>query len=135
MAAYFSFLDENSLPWEKIVNGTLLTTSIWVVSIFVTPPTSQEKLVSFYKLIKPQGPGWKPIAKIYAQHNMGAAVKNNLPTEILCVLIAAISVYAALFAVGNMIYGHYDLGVGLMFVTAVGTFMIFRLWGSMSNES
>ena len=135
IAGYFTFFDDSLLAWQEIVIGAILTTLVWVVSVFITPPTSEEKLVSFYKLIKPQGPGWKPIAKIYAQNNMGAAVKNNLPTEILCVLLAAISVYAALFAVGNMIYGHYDLGVGLMLVTAVGTFMIFRLWGSMSNES
>lgn len=135
IAGYFTFFDDSLLAWQEIVIGAILTTLVWVVSVFITPPTSEEKLVSFYKLIKPQGPGWKPIAKIYAQNNMGAAVKNNLPTEILCVLLAAISVYAALFAVGNMIYGHYDLGVGLMFVTALGTFMIFRLWGSMSNES
>ena len=92
--------------------------------------------MSFYSLIKPQGPGWKSIADRYAQNNPDQAlVKNKLPMEILCVVIAAITVYAALFAMGNMIYGNYNLGLGLILIVVIGTISIFQLWSSMNKNS
>ena len=116
--------------------GALLTTLIWVVSVFVTPPTSDETLMSFYQKIKPQGPGWNTIAQRFHQNNPEQAlVKNKLPMEILCVVIAAITVYAALFAMGNVIYGNYNLGLGLILVVVVGTISIFQLWSSMNKNS
>ncbi len=136
IAGYFTFFDDSLLAWQEIVLGALLTTVVWAVSVFITPSTSEEKLVSFYSLIKPQGLGWKPIAERYAQNNPGQApVKNKLPIEILCVVIAAISVYAALFATGNLIYGNYTLGFGLILITLLGTVFIFQLWTDMNKKT
>ena len=136
IAAYFTFGNDSLLPWQEIVLGALLTTLIWVVSVFVTPPTSDETLMSFYQKIKPQGPGWNTIARRFHQNNPEQAiVKNKLPMEILCVVIAAITVYAALFAMGNVIYGNYNLGLGLILVVVVGTISIFQLWSSMNKNS
>ena len=136
IAAYFTFGNDSLLPWQEIVLGALLTTLIWVVSVFVTPPTSDETLMSFYQKIKPQGPGWNTIAQRFHQNNPEQAiVKNKLPMEILCVVIAAITVYAALFAMGNVIYGNYNLGLGLILVVVVGTISIFQLWSSMNKNS
>ena len=136
IAGYFTFFNNSLLAWQEIVIGALLTTIVWVVSVFLTPSTSDEKLMSFYSLIKPQGPGWKSIADRYAQNNPDQAlVKNKLPMEILCVVIAAITVYAALFAMGNMIYGNYNLGLGLILIVVIGTISIFQLWSSMNKNS
>lgn len=136
IAAYFTFGNDSLLPWQEIVLGALLTTLIWVVSVFVTPPTSDETLMSFYQKIKPQGPGWNTIAQRFHQNNPEQAlVKNKLPMEILCVVIAAITVYAALFAMGNVIYGNYNLGLELILVVVVGTISIFQLWSSMNKNS
>jgi len=135
IAGYFTFFDDSLLAWQEIVIGALLTTVVWAVSVFLTPSTSEEKLMSFYSLIKPQGPGWKPIAERYALNNPDQAlVENKLPIEILCVVIAAVAVYAALFATGNLIYGNYTLGFGLILVTLIGTIFIFQLWSSMNKK-
>ena len=135
IAGYFTFFDNSLLAWQEIVIGALLTTLVWVISVFITPSTTDEKLMSFYALIKPQGPGWKAVASRYAQNNPDQElVKNKLPIEILCVVIAAITVYAALFAMGNVIYGNYNLGFGLIVVVVIGTISIFKLWSSMNKE-
>ena len=87
--------------WHKIVIGAVLTTLVWVIATFLTPPTDDATLRKFYRLIKPAGSGWDavlnkaredgdPIDKEYGQ----------LPLEILCVVIGCFTVFGILFATG-----------------------------------
>ena len=41
-----------------------ITTVIWVVVMYLTPPESDETLIAFYKKVKPGGPGWRRIRAI-----------------------------------------------------------------------
>src|SRR5258705_5626474 len=40
-----------------------VTTIVWVATTFLAPPADEETLVKFYTLVRPAGPGWKPIEK------------------------------------------------------------------------
>ena len=60
---------------------------------------------------------------------------RSIPSEILCVLIGAISVYSMLFSVGNIIYVQTGLGLILGGVAGVGTYVLIRLWSAMNKTS
>src|SRR5437899_11176353 len=40
------------------------TTLAWVVATFVTPAESEDKLVAFYRRVRPTVHGWKKIARL-----------------------------------------------------------------------
>ncbi|GIS71136.1 MAG: hypothetical protein CM1200mP10_07130 [Candidatus Neomarinimicrobiota bacterium] len=44
--------------WEKIVIGAILTTVVWVLATYFTPPDDEETLQNFVKKVNPGGPGW-----------------------------------------------------------------------------
>lgn len=134
IAGYFTFFSDSLLAWQEIVIGAILTTIIWVVSVYFTPLTSDEKLISFYQKIRPDGNGWNTVhAKAEAQGISLPKPEGKLPLEILCFLIACISVYSALFATGNWIYGHLVLASVLTIVSLSGAYFLFKAWARISE--
>ncbi len=137
IAGFFTFTDIGATfeGWEKIVYGAILTTIIWVATTFLTEPTDEETLINFYQKIKPGGNGWNPIiAKAKAK---GIAIEKGnarFPLQILCFLVGTTTVYAALFATGNWIYGNYSLAGGLTLLTLVGSLFLIKSWSKLVEE-
>lgn len=140
IAGYLTFLhDSTGLPalesWQKTVLGAILTTIVWVVATFLTPPTSDEKLMEFYQKIKPGGPGWKPVVeKLQARREPVDDSKSQLPLELLCFLIGTFTVYAALFGTGYWIYGETTAALVATGITVLGVLFLFRSWGKLKTE-
>ena len=61
VASLFTFIDHDLLPWQTIVYGAGLTTVLWIIATFITPPDDDETLRNFYQRIKPGGPGWNKV--------------------------------------------------------------------------
>ncbi len=134
VAGIFTFgLPDGAMEdWMKIVLGALITTVVWVASTYLTPPTSDDVLMNFYQKIAPGGPGWNHIKQIAA--GKGVKLKeadDHLGLELTCAVIGVITVFAALFATGNLIYGHTVLALGLLALTAVGGYFLFWAWSKM----
>ncbi len=133
IAGYFTFFSDSFLPWQEIVIGAILTTIVWIVSVFFTPQTEESTLIAFYKHIRPQGSGWTKIRKIAQSKGIDTpTIENNLSLEILCVVIACVTVYATLFSVGNFIYGEHKLSLILGLLAVIGSFSIFKIWSRMN---
>jgi Na+/proline symporter len=80
----------------------LLTTVVWVTVAFVAPATDRETLASFYRLVRPAGPGWQTI-----RHEVGLpASPDSLSHAVLGWTLGCTFVYAALFGVGSFLYGR-----------------------------
>lgn len=121
--------------WEKIVLGAILTTIIWVATTYLTKPTDEDTLIEFYKKIKPGGNGWDPV--IEKAKAKGIAIESGnaqFPLQILCFLVGTITVYAALFATGNWIYGNFNLAMGLTVVTIIGSLFLIKSWSKLVQE-
>jgi Na+/proline symporter len=131
VAGYFTFYHDRLgfielEDWQKLVLGAVLTTLIWIVATFFTPVTKDETLRSFYRKIRPGGNGWDPVLKKAAAEGVDLPKEQGqLPLEILSMLIGSITVYAALFATGSWIYGHFLNAVLLTALTAGGAFFLF----------
>ena len=64
VAGYFTFVHDGLdivelAAHEKQSRGSLLTTLVWVVATYLTPPESDKTLSSFVAKVNPGGPGWK----------------------------------------------------------------------------
>ena len=137
IAGFFTFTETGASfeDWEKIVFGAFLTTIIWVATTFLTEPTDEDTLINFYQKIKPGGNGWKPIiAKAKAKGITIEKGSAHFPLQILCFLVGTTTVYAALFATGNWIYGNYSLAGGLTLLTLVGSLFLIKSWSKLVEE-
>ena len=140
IASYFTFVhdDLGILPmegWQKTVTGAVLTTITWIIATYFTRPTDDATLRKFYRLIKPGGNGWNAVLdKANAEGDIIKKEQGQLPLELFCFFIGCITVYSALFATGNWIYGNTTPAIILTGVTGIGAFMLFRAWDSLEHE-
>ncbi|CAM9922945.1 unnamed protein product [Discosporangium mesarthrocarpum] len=141
IAGYLTFVHDSTglaplEDWQKTVAGAILTTIVWVAATYLTPPTSDEKLIEFYQKIKPGGPGWGLVKE--KAKNRGISIDEGqgqqLPLELLCFLIGTFTVYAALFGTGYWIYGETTAALIATGVTVVGILFLFRSWGKLKTE-
>ncbi len=132
VAIYFTFLhDKLGMPplesWQKFTYGTFITSTIWMLSTFITPATSKEKLINFYKKIQPGGWGWKVISQ-EIEENDTVKKTHSFAYEILSMLIGCLTVYGALIATGNWIYGNTKLASILTIITIAAIIILSKLW-------
>ena len=78
------------------------TTVAWITVTLATRAESEATLVSFYRLIRPAGPGWQPIA---AKAGVGPS-PDSISMQLLGWVLGCTFVYATLFGAGSALYGH-----------------------------
>jgi len=98
------------------------TTVAWVIATFATPTVDTATLVSFYRRVRPGGPGWKPIAMHCPEVRPDAGFGWLFVDWIAGVAL----VYAVLFAVGSVIFGEWTQAAGLAALAAVCTAVLVR---------
>ncbi|MEM7371035.1 MAG: sodium:solute symporter family protein [Bacteroidota bacterium] len=140
IASYLTFFhDQTGLvelaAWQKTVLGAVLTTIVWVIATFFTPPDDEAVLRNFYRKIKPGGPGWNAVRqRAEADGESLPSDQSNLPLELLMFLIGSIAVYAALFATGFWIYGQTSYALISTVIAGLGGWWLFRVWGKLQTE-
>jgi Na+/proline symporter len=102
-----------------ILIGTVAVTTVtWVVATFATPPEPAAVLESFYKRVRPGGPGW---AKISERLGFGREKIPGGSKAWLNWIAGVVAVYASLFGIGKIVFGEWGLGI-LMFAIAFAAF-------------
>lgn len=91
---------------QSFLFTTGFTTVCWLVATFLSSPTSTVVLRAFYKRVRPAG-NWRAIQQgDEGQHT------DSLPALLLSWILATVMTYAALFAVGKLIFGPVTSGLG-----------------------
>src|SRR5436309_12029058 len=99
------FVDSGPIAFAKnTLTITSVTTLLWIIVTLITPPESQEVLVRFYRQMRPQVTGWKPIAALAPEVPLTCDLSRNL----LAWFIGCIMVYAMLFAIGQLCLGRFS---------------------------
>ena len=102
----------------------LITTVVWLLVTFLTPPEDNKVLLNFYKRTTPGGPGWKAIVGDEQIKNEGWSV----PSGILAMLLALAMIYCLLFATGYFIYGNLQLGGVLVVIAGISAYLLSKVW-------
>jgi solute:Na+ symporter, SSS family len=123
--------DPHGFAWLMILT-TSFTTLSWLVVTFVTKPEPEEKLRSFYNLVRPPVAGWGYIANVATD-----APAQSLLVNTLHWLTGTAMLYCALFGVGKVIFGSMALGLGLLLAGALCFWFLFwdlnrRGWESLT---
>ncbi len=88
---------EPSVFAKQALATTLITTTVWMLVTLLTPAEPDDTLIKFYRRVRPDVLGWKPVR---------ALVKDESPTKdlgrnLIDWVTGCAMVYAALFGVGK----------------------------------
>ena len=122
IAGYFNFIHEGLEDWQKIVIGSVLTTIVWIVATYFTPPDDEETLRNFVMKVNPGGPGWARFTE------PGSREPWSVPNGILAMLLGCVGVYSILLGAGLMIFGQTGLGIVICSLGALAFLGLFKLW-------
>lgn len=123
--------------WQELLIGVALTTVAWLGVTFLTRPTDERQLRSFYRRTRPGGPGWTAVIDRAAAAGDPIAAGEaewDVPTGVMAMLAGCFAVYSALFAVGHWIYGNYLLSAALAAVAAAAGILLVRAWGRIAGK-
>ena len=126
VAGYFTFVHDGLdivelAAHEKLIWGSLITTLVWVVATYLTPPESDKTLNAFVAKVNPGGPGWKRWA------TAEATAPWPVPRGILSMVLGCTGVYAALIATGSWLYSDASTAIILLAVAAGSAWGVFAL--------
>lgn len=101
-----------------------ITTIVWVATTFLTAPEPIDKLIAFYRRVRPEGPGWNDIAAradLSAEHAHG-----RLSLQIFNWILGVALIYGSLFGIGKLIFKEWGAGLLYLLVAIVAGVLISR---------
>ena len=109
------------------------TTACWLLTAYLAPQTDRAVLIHFYKKVRPFGPGWRRIREEAGIVESDiVATGENFPLAMLGWVSGCITIWSALFVVGNFLYFRFGYALALLAVfIASGSVLIYvthRLW-------
>ncbi|MHB1687863.1 MAG: sodium:solute symporter family protein [Ignavibacteriaceae bacterium] len=110
------------------------TTTVWITVTFLTSPEPKEKLLSFYKRVRPNARFWAPVAK---EATDIVPVHDGILNLINWICGVAM-IYSFLFGLGQIILGSLILGIifliaGIIFGSIIFYQMNKRGWETLSE--
>jgi hypothetical protein len=91
-----------------------ITSLAWIAVTLLTPAEPHDKLIAFYRLVRPAGPGWRPIAR---EAGPGIVPRESLSIQFTNWVAGCALVYSSLFCIGNLIFRHWlDAGICVVIV-------------------
>ncbi|MCR4341623.1 MAG: Na+:solute symporter [Gemmatimonadaceae bacterium] len=123
----FAATDPNGDAWVMLTT-VAVSTVVWVAVTFATKPESDATLESFYKRVRPGGPGWVAVS-----NRLGFG-REKIPGGALAWsnwLAGVIAVYASLFGIGKLVFLEFGTGLSMLLVAGLAFTWIAR---SFRNE-
>jgi solute:Na+ symporter, SSS family len=109
-----------------------------VTVTMLTRAEPTEKLVTFYRKVQPEGPGWNRVAR---QAGMTPAnASGGLAVQFVNWFLGCFLIYAFLFGIGYLIFGEILKGACFLLGGAVASAAILRnlkrtAWQSVPDET
>ncbi len=100
-------MPDDGFATRTIVQVTI-TTLAWLITAYVGPETDRATLISFYRKVKPVGPGWTDIRAEAGVTDAEVAQENRIGSALLGWISGCVVIWSSLFAIGNFLYSSGD---------------------------
>ena len=122
LQSYFNMKSEDPAQFAWIVIITVsCSTVVWLAATFLTAPEKEEKLLAFYRLVRPSASMWGPIAKLAKD----VEPKRDGFFNLLDWIMGCVLVYMTLFGIGNIIFGHHMIGYIFLVMAIIAGWIIY----------
>jgi len=132
-AAVVSIFLQLGLKWDSdrpvdfaylMIVTVAITTIVWVTVTMFTSPEPMEKLVAFYRRVRPEGPGWNGIA---AQADLAEEhAQGRLSLQFVNWILGCALIYGSLFGIGKLIFKEWVTGLIYLLIAIVAGVLISR---------
>ena len=123
VAIYFEWIHESLFDirlkeYAELLIGVGVTTFSWLLVTILTKPTDDDKLMEFYKKIKPYGVGWNGfISKLNIKRINDKS--DSAMRDLFLVFLGVLMVYFGLFGIGYILYNQMVIGVVLLILSSI----------------
>ena len=123
VAVYFEWIHESLFDirlkeYAELLIGVGVTTFSWLLVTILTKPTDDDKLMEFYKKIKPYGVGWNGfISKLNIKRINDKS--DSAMRDLFLVFLGVLMVYFGLFGIGYILYNQMVIGVVLIILSSI----------------
>ena len=101
-----------------------ITTVVWLAVTLATAPEPREKLIAFYKRVRPEGPGWDRIA---SEAGLAAAhAQGRLSLQLVNWILGCALIYGSLFGIGKLIFKEWVAAALFLLVAIIAGVLITR---------
>jgi len=146
VAAVVSVFLQTGLKWNSdtprgfayvMLVTVAITTASWLAATYLTRAEPDEKLISFYRHVRPDGAGWKRIA---GKAGVPAGQTGSLAPHLLNWVLGCVLIYSSLFGIGKLIFKEWLVAVIYLAVAGLSALAISRTlsgagWKSAPAES
>jgi SSS family solute:Na+ symporter len=107
---------------KRLLVTTSITAMIWIVTMLLTAPESEQTLDAFYTRVRPGGPGWQK-----QRQSTGLEPAQNLGKDLLRVVAATLVLFGSMFAVGGFLLYQQFTGWLMLAIAVFGYLWLRRL--------
>jgi hypothetical protein len=100
-----------------------ITTVTWIAVTYLTGPEPEEKLISFYRHVRPDGPGWKRVA---SRAGVSPGQTGSLAPHLINWILGCVLIYSSLFGIGKLIFKEWLVAVIYLSVAGLSALAISR---------
>jgi SSS family solute:Na+ symporter len=101
----------------------LATTALWVAVTLVTRPVSPDKLVAFYRRVRPPRWGWRPVAEMTEEL---VSEEESFASRVLLWIVGVVSLAGLNLAGVTLLQGATAEGIGLVGLSLALASMVLR---------
>ncbi len=121
---------------HTVLYSVAFTTVCWLLTAFLGSPTSQERLIAFYRKVHPAGPGWTRIRAAAGVSEAEAALHgDHMGRAALGWISGCLTIWSSLFAIGNFLYGRMQLALALTGVFIVSGLVLLRVINTLWDKN
>ena len=122
VATVIQVADPDMLYSYKLLITVGITTAVWLVVTYATPPVAEERLVEFVRNIKPGSPGWN---YIYKKHNI--TPEPFLGKALTRWFVALTCLFSLNFGLGSLLLQRPEAGAGLLVLAAISGLLLVSI--------
>ncbi|MFM7244877.1 MAG: sodium:solute symporter family transporter, partial [Planctomycetaceae bacterium] len=130
-AGFFAWqqVDAATAPpaWQQMLVGVATTTCAWLSVTCLAPPTDRATLEAFVGRVRPGGPGWRAVTDRMPVDRRPSG-DGDLWAALGATVASTFATWAALFAVGFLLYGWLTAGALAAAVAATGGLTVRACW-------
>ena len=115
---------------KTAMTTTAITTLVWIAVTFLTPAEPRPILEAFYRQVRPDIRGWKPIAATHPR----VVPTRDLGSNLTAWILGCAMVYLCLFATGKLLLHQPTQGFTLLTLSALSAIALYRSFVAGFNK-